>query len=57
MYSSILIKQRQATKEIAELLNRRYVLYYPKNYECPRLPVTKRDESILDLLVRIKQIL
>lgn len=52
--SSILSKQRLAPRETVELLNRRYVL--PEGYSAPQFVVTKRDENILDLLVRFQQI-
>lgn len=52
--SSILSKQQQATRETVELLNKRYVL--PEDYSAPEFAVSKRDENILELLVRFKQI-
>jgi Ca2+-binding EF-hand superfamily protein len=51
--SSILSKKRRATQEMVEQLNRRYEL--PVDYT-PEYPVTPRDECILELLVRFKQI-
>lgn len=52
--SSILSKKRRATQEIVEQLNQRYEL--PDDYQPPDYPVTPREECVLDLLVRFKQI-
>eukprot|EP00980_Cylindrotheca_fusiformis_P028714 scaffold22639_cov105-Cylindrotheca_fusiformis.AAC.8 len=53
--SSILSKQHHATRETVEMLSKRYVL--PDDYSAPLFAVvSKRDENILDLLVRFKQI-
>jgi calmodulin len=54
--SSILSQKRRATQELVEQLTQRYVL--PGDYKATysNYPVTARDESILDLLVRFKQI-
>lgn len=51
--SSILSKQRRATQEMVDKLSQRYIL--PEDYE-PNFPSTPQDESILELLVRFKQI-
>jgi calmodulin len=51
--SSILSKKRRATREMVESLSQRYEL--PEDYT-PAYPVGPRDGSILDLLVRFKQI-
>mmetsp|Transcript_39669 Transcript_39669/g.119168 ORF Transcript_39669/g.119168 Transcript_39669/m.119168 type:complete len:483 (-) Transcript_39669:62-1510(-) len=51
--SSILSKTRRASREIVEELSQRYVL--PENYE-PSYPPTPKDEGILELLVRFRQI-
>jgi len=55
--SSILSRKREATQQTIDLLNQRYVL--PEDYKAPNFydtRRTKRDEGILDLLVRFKQI-
>jgi calmodulin len=54
--SSILSQKRRATQELVEQLTQRYVL--PGDYKATysNYPVTARDECILDLLVRFKQI-
>jgi Ca2+-binding EF-hand superfamily protein len=52
--SSILSKKRRASQEMVEELSRRYEL--PEDYTPEYLPVTPRDECILELLVRFKQI-
>jgi calmodulin len=52
--SSILSKKRRATQELIDQLNQRYVL--PDDYKPPDYPVTPREECILELLVRFKQI-
>ena len=51
--SSILSKKRRANKDLVEQLSKRYVL--PEDYNSP-FPQTEKDESILELLVRFKQI-
>jgi Ca2+-binding EF-hand superfamily protein len=51
--SSILSKKRRATRDIIDQLSQRYKL--PEDYT-PNYPVTPRDDCILDLLVRFKQI-
>jgi len=51
--SSILSKKRQATREMIEQLNQRYVL--PDDYT-PSYPATQQEQCILELLVRFKQI-
>jgi len=51
--SSILSKKRRANKLLVEQLSERYVL--PEDYNSP-FPQTEKDESILELLVRFKQI-
>ena len=64
--SSILSKKRRATREMVELLSKRYEL--PEDYtpaiqqqqqqqqQRTPYPVTERDECVLELLVRFKQI-
>lgn len=51
--SSILSKQREANRETVEQLNQRYLL--PEDYT-PAYPSTQREECVLELLVRFKQI-
>jgi calmodulin len=51
--SSILSKKRGATREMIEKLSQRYEL--PEDY-APSYPPSPKDESILELLVRFKQI-
>jgi Ca2+-binding EF-hand superfamily protein len=51
--SSILSKQRRPTGEMIETLSQRYEL--PKDYT-PAYPATPKDGSILELLVRFRQI-
>lgn len=51
--SSILSKKRRATQEMVEEISRRYEL--PEDYT-PSYPPTPKDESILELLVRFRQI-
>lgn len=51
--SSILNRKRRATRDIVDKLNQRYEL--PKDYR-PEYPVTQRDDCILELLVRFRQI-
>lgn len=52
--SSILSKTRRATSDMVKQLTKRYKL--PKDYISPAYPATVKDESILELLVRFKQI-
>ncbi|CAJ1966059.1 unnamed protein product [Cylindrotheca closterium] len=52
--SSILSRKREATQQTIDMLSQRYVL--PEDYKSPNFYSTKRDEGILDLLVRFKQI-
>jgi hypothetical protein len=52
--SSILSKKRGATREMIEELSQRYEL--PEDYYVPTYLPSPRDESILELLVRFKQI-
>jgi len=52
--SSILSKKRRATRETVEQLTERYKL--PDDYQPTYFPVSAKDESILELLVRFKQI-
>lgn len=51
--SSILSKRRRANRDFVDKLSERYEL--PKDYT-PSYPVTNRDECVLELLVRFKQI-
>jgi calmodulin len=51
--TSILSKKRRATRAMVEQLTERYEL--PEDYKAT-YPVTEKDESILELLVRFKQI-
>jgi Ca2+-binding EF-hand superfamily protein len=51
--SSILSKKSRANRELVEQLSQRYEL--PEDYT-PSYPVTPRDECVLELLVRFKQI-
>ena len=51
--SSILSKKRRASRDIVDKLNRRYEL--PADYT-PPYAVTQRDDCILELLVRFRQI-
>jgi Ca2+-binding EF-hand superfamily protein/CRP-like cAMP-binding protein/thiol-disulfide isomerase/thioredoxin len=51
--SSILSKKRRATQDIVDKLNRRYEL--PADYTSP-YTMTQRDDCILELLVRFRQI-
>jgi calmodulin len=54
--SSILSQKRRATQELVDQLTERYVL--PGNYKASynNYPVTAKDECILELLVRFKQV-
>jgi calmodulin len=52
--SSILSRKRRVTQELLDQLNQRYIL--PDDYEPPDYPVTPREECVLELLVRFKQI-
>ncbi|CAB9513198.1 Thioredoxin-like 2 [Seminavis robusta] len=52
--SSILSKQRRANGELVEKLTERYLL--PEDYTPTYQVVTPRDECVLELLVRFKQI-
>jgi calmodulin len=53
--TSILSQKRRATQELVDQLTERYVL--PGDYkESYNFPTTAKDESILDLLVRFKQV-
>ena len=52
--SSILSKKRKATREMVEQLTERYLL--PETYAPPSYPTSPREECVLDLLVRFKQI-
>jgi calmodulin len=52
--SSILSRKRRVTQELIDQLNQRYLL--PDNYVPPDYPVTPREECVLELLVRFKQI-
>jgi CRP-like cAMP-binding protein len=53
--TSILSQKRRATQELVDQLNVRYVL--PGDYkESYNYPTTAKDECILDLLVRFKQV-
>lgn len=52
--SSILSKKRRATRDMVKKLTERYVL--PESYVPPTYPTTERDECVLELLVRFKQI-
>jgi calmodulin len=51
--NSILSKQRRATEEMVQMLSSRYTL--PDDYINP-YPTSARDDRVLDLLVRFKQI-
>jgi CRP-like cAMP-binding protein len=51
--SSILSKQRLASRELVAELTQRYHL--PEDYK-PQVFATKKDDSILELLIRLKQI-
>ena len=51
--SSILSKKRRATQDMVEQLTERYIL--PKDYT-PAYSISHRDECVLELLVRFKQI-
>jgi calmodulin len=51
--SSILSRKRKATRDMVDKLNQRYEL--PADYQ-PDYPVTQRDDCILELLVRFRQI-
>mmetsp|Transcript_7917 Transcript_7917/g.11422 ORF Transcript_7917/g.11422 Transcript_7917/m.11422 type:complete len:575 (-) Transcript_7917:236-1960(-) len=52
--SCILSKQRRATQDVVDKLSQRYEL--PEDYYEPNFPASKKDENILELLVRFKQI-
>jgi len=52
--SSILSKKRKATKDLVEELTERYLL--PEDYSAPAHESSHRDECVLELLIRFKQI-